>query len=143
MQLCKYIYELAYTQEFNGNVKGKQVSSKMITLNSESFIATATGKAIWVKISGKKKDIRFSLPVSQMFNIKKLQFKGKPHIVFEMTKGMHNSATWGKKDANGKRIFKSKKSAFNCANYSPIAGSNVFVGQSGSSGTVSTGGRSI
>lgn len=131
MQVCKYMHELAYTTEFSGTVKGKQVQSKVINVGGESFIGTASGKAIWIKVKGARgKTFNFALPVSQMYNVKKVQNKGKPHIVFEMTKGMYRSATFGKKDKDGKRIFKRKASCYNCENYR----AKSYVGNSGSSG---------
>lgn len=122
MQICTYMERLSYNQPIDDG----RVKSEWIELNGEKFVGSKNkGKdySIWViltKTSVKygKKEYRFPMPVSMMYNIKKTMHNGVPHIIYTMAKGFHNNIQFGKK-VNGQRVFKPKKSCHNCEGYRP------------------------
>lgn len=74
-------------------------------------------KSVWVtmKGGGKLGMCLFSIPYSMMLpNVegkayKTAEWRGKTYIIYRMTKGAHNSATWGKRKPDGTKMFKSSK----------------------------------
>ncbi len=74
-------------------------------------------KSVWVSLFGGKKlgMCPFSIPYSGMIPFpdgdlyKIVMVKGERFIKYKMTKGWHNSCTWGKKKTDGTRMFKSSK----------------------------------
>ena len=86
---------------------------EQLAYNEASF----KDKSVWVtmKAGGKLGMVLFSIPFSLMIPFsdgslyKRIEFRGKPHILYKMTKGAHNSCTWGKKKEDGTRMFKSNK----------------------------------
>ena len=74
-------------------------------------------KSVWVtmKGGGKLGQCLFSIPYSLMIPFadgdlyKKAVYRGKNYVKYRMTKGAHNSCTWGKKRDDGTRMFKSSR----------------------------------
>ncbi len=74
-------------------------------------------KVVWVtmKGGGKLGMCLFAIPLSMMLPnadgraYKIAEWRGKTYVIYRMTKGVHNSATWGKKKADGTKMFKSSK----------------------------------
>ncbi len=106
-QLCEWIERLLYPDNGRDSI-------------SES------GKGIWIRINGKScKDgiCKFNMPLSTMipydtgdlykFIMVLVGSKGNrvlvKHVRYQMMKGVHRSAQFGKKNAKGERMFKSNR----------------------------------
>ena len=142
-ELCRYKEEVAFLEPFKGTINTKNgqkyVESIKAKIGNDDFIVSKNGLSVWIKIRKRKGNpFIFSMPISQMHDVKKVKEKTKTgelrtYIIYTMTKSMHYSATFGKKDKDGKRIFKPKPSCLRCGNYQERAKSGYSQSGSGRS----------
>lgn len=112
MEICEYVDELMYPE---GGVNKLGEKTQMIKLpNGEMVYGSPSGKSIWIVVrkryGNQTKELKFSIPVSQMINPRLATVRGKKCIQFRMIKGLYYHCTFGKKRKDGTPMFPKRNS---------------------------------